>query len=465
VSGPIRTADLSPLDVNLSEGGGIDETLQGGIRLAVRPGDACRIDGAYRYIGYDTDIDQFAPQVTSAAQVELLRDAGRVQRVQSKSSTERRYHNFDLGSTLELRPEGSWKSLFQVGLQGRLTSTRATSPQGPVPGPQSALDIYTGRALTPTEDLFPALAWGAWADTRFWNAYVQNRSAFLHDRLTLTLGLGYGEDSVGDGPARTSGPLPNLGVVWNAGSQLALYASYSVSYNPADPAAENAAGLANTFGATLGRNYEAGAKWDSPGGRVSWTLAAYHNQVDNGLVQSGPADFNPNGNRYYSEAGTRRGRGVEATADLRPLPSWQLSASLSYLDAIYTGEGPASAAATLPIPGSPAEKSPEWSCSVRTRYDFWNGRLRGLGASLGVLWQDVRLGSNGPRTPAAPDPLLLPAFTRVDLGIQYRAGQHVDLSLNVENALDALIFVSGSVGSSLELASPRSLALRLGYRF
>lgn len=62
VSGPIHTDDLSPVDVNLSEGGGSDETLQGGVRLSSRPGDAWRIDGAYRYIAYDTDIDQFAPK-------------------------------------------------------------------------------------------------------------------------------------------------------------------------------------------------------------------------------------------------------------------------------------------------------------------------------------------------------------------------------------------------------------------
>jgi iron complex outermembrane receptor protein len=465
VSGPIHTDDLSPLDVNLSEGGGLDETLQGGLRVATRLGDAWRIDGAYRFIAYDTDIDQFAPQATTPAQIALLREAGLVQRVQAKSQTERRYHNFDVSSIWEAHPVGSWRSLFQAGFHGRQASTRATAPQGLAPGPQSAVDIYTGRTLAPTEDLYPAVAWNAWTDASYWNAHFQNRTALLHDRLVFTLGVGYGENTFGDGPARPSGILPNLGVVWNAGSRLALYTSYAVSYNPADPAAEDASGNANVFDATTGSSYEAGAKWDSPGGRASGTLALFHSEVDNGLVQSGPGDLNPNGNRYYVAAGTRRGRGVELTTDLRPIPSWQLSASLSYLDAIYTGEGPPSAAATLAIPGSRAEKSPEWSWSLRTRYDVWTGRRRGLGASLGVVWQDVRLGGNGARTPVAPDPLELPSFTRVDAGLHYRAGEHVDLGLNVENLLDALVFVSGTVGSSLEVAAPRTLTLRLGYRF
>ena len=81
-----------------------------------------------------------------------------------------------------------------------------------------------------------------------------------------------------------------------------------------------------------------------------------------------------------------------------------------------------------------------------------------------MVRQAERLGGNGARTPTAPDPLVLPAFTRVDAGLIYRVGPHVDLALNVENLLDAVIFVAGSVGSSLEIAAPRTLMLRLGYR-
>lgn len=49
-----------------------------------------------------------------------------------------------------------------------------------------------------------------------------------------------------------------------------------------------------------------------------------------------------------------------------------------------------------------------------------------------------------------------------DLFFRFRA--RFDRALNVENVLDELIFVNGAVGSSLEVASPRALVLRLGYR-
>jgi outer membrane receptor protein involved in Fe transport len=66
---------------------------------------------------------------------------------------------------------------------------------------------------------------------------------------------------------------------------------------------------------------------------------------------------------------------------------------------------------------------------------------------------------------SAPDPLLLPAFTRVDAAVSYRLNEHWDWALNVENLLDKKIFVNASVGSAIEIAAPRTATLRVGYRF
>ena len=82
-----------------------------------------------------------------------------------------------------------------------------------------------------------------------------------------------------------------------------------------------------------------------------------------------------------------------------------------------------------------------------------------------VVRQTERWGGNGARTAVAPDPLLLPAFTRFDLALFYRLDEHTDFSLNFENLFDELIFVSGSVGSALEVAAPRNVTFRMGYRF
>ena len=460
VSGPINTADLSPLPINFSAGGGVDDVLQGGAEVRGAVTDRLRYTAAYRFVGNDTEIDQFTPTVNNA----LLVSSNVMLRTHTRSNTERRNHNYDANTTYEFKTGGGWQSLVQAGITGRATRTRLTSPQGPAPAPQSPVNIYTGVASTPLVPNYPAIAFGPWTDATYWTSFVQNQTTVADGRVVFTLGLGYGADRLAEGtPSRTSGLLPNAAAVFHPTTATSVYASYSTSYNPVDPAAENADGVAGAFGASRGGNAEVGVKGALR--QLSWAVALFHNEIDNGLVQSGAGDLNPNGNRYYVAAGTRRGRGVELTADASPLPNLDVQGSVSYLDAIYTGEGPPSAAASLAIPGSRAEKSPEWSWSLLTRYARTRGRLSGLGGTLGLTWQAERLGSNGARTNSAPDPLVLPAFSRVDAAVFYRIGDRTSIGLNVENLLDELIFVNASVGSSIEVAAPRTLSLRVGYRF
>jgi iron complex outermembrane receptor protein len=460
VSGPINTADLSPLPVNFSAGGGIDEVLQGGAELRGAATDRLRYTAAYRFVANDTEIDQFTPSVNNA----LLVSSNLMLRTHARSDAERRNHNYDANTTYEFKTGGTWQSLVQAGITGRATRTRQTSRLGPAPAPQSPINIYTGVASPPLVPDHPAIAFGSWTHATYWTSFVQNQTTVADGRVVFTLGLGYGADRLAEGaPSRPSGLLPNAAAVYHPTPDTSVYASYATSYNPVDPAAENAEGVAGTFGASVGRSTEVGVKGALR--RLSWTVALFHNEIDNGLVQSGAGDFNPNGNRYFVAAGTRRARGVELTGDVSPVPDLEVRGTVTYLDAIYTGEGPPSAAATLPIPGSRAEKSPDWAWSVLTRYSRTQGRLNGLGGSLGVSWQAERLGSNGARTLSAPDPLVLPAFSRVDAALFYRIGARTTIGLNVENVLDELIFVNATVGSSMEVAAPRTLSLRLGYRF
>ena len=114
-SGPINVDDLTPLDVNFSSGGRTDETLMTGLDLRARPNERIAVNAAYRYIGFDTDIDQFAPQVNNAQ----LLTTGTVSRVHTRSRTERRTQGADVNGSYEFRGAGRWKSLLQVGAQAR----------------------------------------------------------------------------------------------------------------------------------------------------------------------------------------------------------------------------------------------------------------------------------------------------------------------------------------------------------
>lgn len=462
--GPINTNDLSPLDVNLSSGGRIDETAQAGFDFRAAFTPRWNANLAYRFMRNDTFIDQFQPQVNSAAQLALLRTQHQVQRVQSKSDTARRYQNLDANTSYEWRG-ATWKNLTQVGAFTRVTSTRGTTIQGAAPAAQAPINIYTGIAATRLNDTHPTLIYGAFSDTTNWNGYLQNRASLFNNRVIFTLGLGYGQNHP-DGRAVQKGDVvPNYALVINATKQLALYGSYATSFNPIDPTLENAAGVRGAFNPTTGKNYEFGAKYDLLSRRASATLSFFKNEVSNALVQTGLTEVNRNGNRFYVEAGTRRSRGVELSGDYQVRANWFVSGALSFTDAIYTGEGPVSAASTLALPSSRAEKTPRWAWNATTRYERSEGKLAGLAGSLSLLWQDERLGSNGARTFSAPDPLQLPAYARVDAALSYRLNEHWDWALNLDNLTDRKIFVNATVGSAMEIAPPRALTMRVGYRF
>lgn len=464
VSGPIHRGDLSSLDVNLSSGGRVDDTVMAGGDLRVQRLGGFSFTGAYRVIGLESTIDQFTPQVSTARQRDLLRGQGLIERVEGRSAATRRFHSVDLTASQELWQATTWKSLMQAGVHGRREHARSAALGGAAPLAHSPIDITSGQAASPLVASEARLIWADWSDASYANAFVQNQTSLFSGRVVTTLGLGAGRNEPAPGDVRASGAMPNAAIVLNLSPQWAVYASYATSFNPVDPDAEDAAGRRGTFNASRGTNLEVGLKADAADRRYSVAASVFHNDIGNALVQSGASDLNPNGNRYFVAVGTRRSRGVEVSVEARPRSAVRVQASASLLDAIYTGEAPASAASTAAIPGSRAEKSPRLAASAWTFVTPAPGRLERLGLGAGVVYQGARLGGNGARTPAAPDPLELPAFTRVDLTASWRFSRRVDATLHVENAFDALVFVNGTVGSSIEIASPRALMLRLSAR-
>ena len=91
--------------------------------------------------------------------------------------------------------------------------------------------------------------------------------------------------------------------------------------------------------------------------------------------------------------------------------------------------------------------------------------MKGFGAGFGLIYQCKRIGSNGARTFGSPDPLVLPAFTRVDAALYYRLNKFVNFAMNAENLFDEVIFVNASVGSNIEIATPRAFSFRTSFKF
>ena len=458
----ISDDDLSPLDVNLFGGRRIEETAWGGVDFRGVVTDKIRVNAAYRYVSFDTDINSFTPQASSAAQIALLRDEGLVSRVQSKSLTERNYNNVNADVSYEWLNNGWAKNTTMVGFYSRILDSRSVSSGGSA---QSPINVYTGLAATPLVDGVTLPELGTFGRDVVWNTFVQNTTAIDNGRWLVTVGLNYGQNDPATGAVRKSGIIPNASIVFNATPELALYGSYSTSFNPVDPTLQDENGDIGVFDPTLGKSYEVGAKYDLLNRRVSLALSLFQNQVENALVQSDVSVVNPNGQRYYIPAGTRRSRGFEMTGDFQVRQDLRVSGGTSYTAAIYKGFPAGAPTGSSPIPNSWAEKTPHWSYNFYTRYDRSEGYLKGFGAGFGLSWQGKRLGSNGARTIASPDPLVLPAFTKADAALFYRLNKFVNFALNVDNVFDEVIFVNASVGSAIEIAAPRTMTLRTSFNF
>lgn len=454
-TGPINTSDLSPLSVNLYEGLRTDDMLVAGFDFQAKPVDPLTLNANYRYISYETDINQWSPQVNNDAQRAQLVNSNTVSRVQGKSDADRASHNFDLNGVYESEPTSWWKNLVQAGFNGRYYHSESRTATGPLGTPQSPINIYTGIA-PPITDV--STGWGATAldDDFYWNTYLQNQAAFLDEQWVLTVGLGYGQQHYNDAPTRDGKVTPNAALVWNPTKQLALYGSYSTSYQPSDPTLQNFAGETDTFDPQSGVNYEVGVKYDLPSNRASLAAALFLTERDNVVVQdTSQGPVNGNGQPYYIEQGGQSAHGVELSGEYRFLPNWNVIGTFAWIDASYD---------TGPYP-TPVAKTPEFSWSLYTRYEITRGPLKSLAGSLGLVWQDDRMGGNAARTATSPDPLTLPSFFRVDLGLSYQLTQHADVQLNIVNLLDEKYFVDGTTGANLLIAAPRTLTLRFGYKF
>jgi iron complex outermembrane recepter protein len=473
----INFDDMSPFDVNLSAGGRLDETFMAGGDFSGKVHEAVKVNAAYRYFTYDTDVNQFTPVTTTLRQA----DAGdpkswTVARRQNKSLTERFNHGFDANAIHDHRPAHTefWKNLTQVGFNARITGTdrSASSANGPN---QSIINIYTGAVSAALKDSSLTMVETFNTTSYQWNTYVQNQTALFKDKVVLTLGLGYMQEHLDRDYSRTSAPkpanlgdvlatrygrpTPNAALMFNATPDLGLYTSYATNYSLPAGDLEDRNGQTGNFDPVEGVNYEVGFKYDFPAKAASFTTAWFWNESRNNLIQTTGDDRNSRGNNYSKQLDGegRRGTGVEWSGEMEVLRNWRLSGGGAYIDVINRSSTDSVA------DGSRGDKVPEWSFHAFSRYDLSQGALRGLGASLGFIYQGDRLSAL--KTAAAPDPLVMPWFTRLDLGLYYRVNHNLDFALNVENlANDERIVYGGNTGAAIEMGSPRRATFRTSYR-
>ncbi len=441
--------DLSSLDNNAYEGTRTDEITVAGLDINAGDKEEATLNAGYRYMSFDTDLNTWNPTGTVNA-------LGQISRVQTKRQNDNDSHNFDLNGTLESRPASEWRNRLMAGVNGRFLQARQRNATFSSNAAQSPYNVYTGATAAPLLDR--STGWNNWSETdNFeWNTYLMDQAALFDDRLVLTGGVGYGQLVTSGRPTLDGEVTPYGAVLVNITREVATYASYSTSYAFADASInyEDASGNSFTPDPVSGDTKEVGAKFRLPDRKTNASVAYFWAERNNITTQSVAGDLNPNGNRYWFAIDGQSTEGVELASSLFLTENWHLDGTFAWITGSYNN-------------GSAFEdrlaKTPEFSASLFSRHEFTEGTLKGLGHYVGVVWQDERLGGNGPT--ASANPLMLPAFYRVDAGLDYAVSTKFRLGFHVYNLLDEVIAVDGTNGGNLQIDAPRTFTLKATYIF
>ena len=143
----------------------------------------------------------------------------------------------------------------------------------------------------------------------------------------------------------------------------------------------------------------------------------------------------PNNVTATINVGETRTKGLELALTGRITPNWQMSGGYTYQDAKLRGND------FVRLAQVPKHQSALWN-----RYDFNHS----VGVGLGVVHQSSQFAAI--RTSATTT--RLPAFTRVDAALFFKASDRLELQVNVENLLDEEYFSDAHNNNNITPGAP-----------
>jgi iron complex outermembrane receptor protein len=240
-----------------------------------------------------------------------------------------------------------------------------------------------------------------------------------------------------------------VGAVYQPIQSLSFYAQYATGSDPLGSLITTSASQV-PFELSTGHQYEAGVKGLFLGGRGEWTFAAYK-IVKNKLltrVSTSPA--------LTQQVGQRSSQGLEASVALQLGGGWSLDANGTVLDADYddftdfvSGVGVSRNGKTPPnVPEKTGNLWLSWQIVPQVRI---YGGVRYVGKQYG----------DNANTAAR----ILPSYTVVDGGVEWRLRDNLTLNGQLFNAFDETYGTNAYNDDQWILGRPRAFEIRLNGRF
>jgi iron complex outermembrane receptor protein len=293
----------------------------------------------------------------------------------------------------------------------------------------------------------PLLLNGSKIDTSTIGVFLQDRIA-VGERLDLIAGIRYAEIETSNLfiPAGAA-PDPQerseqsdwpslLGLLYEVTDSVSLFANRSKSFLPREGTTQGG----RPFPPERSVQYELGTKFELGRSGLSGSIALFEIEKPDVLT---PDLANPG---FEVPLGEVTSRGAELSLQGQLSSSWFVYASYGYLDTEVASADPE-------LDGNELRLAPGSTFSLMTRYDFSGGRLAGLGISGSAHRVGTRFINDG-------NSLLLPSYTRIDLGVHFEATERLALSFLVNNLTDEDVY-SGFSPAEMEIDLPRNFLAKM----
>ncbi len=239
------------------------------------------------------------------------------------------------------------------------------------------------------------------------------------------------------------------GVIYQAVKGLSLYYSYNENFNPqfSELGRVNADGTVTDIGVAppqMTTAKEAGIKMLLLDQRLSATVDYFDESLTNRLqyiLETSPS--------LYSLRGGGTSRGVEADVFFNPTPNWSIVASAANVRAVDQN-------------GVQLNYTGRKTAAFLTRYDFRQGRLKGLGVSLSGNYV-------GPRVIyynfSSSQLLWMGGRTLWNAAVFYSWGHHYEFQLNVDNIFNKWYLVGGFLPQRVYIGDGTNVKGSITYKF
>lgn len=284
--------------------------------------------------------------------------------------------------------------------------------------------------------------------------YIQDELGFFENKIRLTLAARYtwiNQTSSYSVPLSDSHITPRVGLSISLTPSTAIYGLYDQAFSPQSGIIKNG----DDVKPLTGNNVEFGIKKDWFDGAWNTTFSAYSILKKNELT-SDPT--NTPGQNYNVVLGKKRARGIEFDIRGKIVDGLNLIANYAFTESTVKDSNVSSIVAGSTVPGFAKHTANTW-----LNYTVVNGKLKGLGASIGGTYLAGRQTDNW-----GSGLEKLPNYFKMDGGVSYETG-NLKFTANMFNILDEYLY-SGSYYAYLnayywQTEAPRNVRLGVTYKF